>query len=836
MARSRRGSFGLQPRVVPNVSAQIVALAREYVAKRDALIMDAWRNGGTFEGKKATDDMVLAYWKERESGLDPGDPEYESAKNNVMQLQYAIEQSKADVLHVQGKMSDTAYAQFFLKWAKKVPKNSEFYRTLQKDAAQLIESAKAKGRANAERAKTEAFNAFVNKTTSSEIAIGDAMTKALDDLSKRTGLSVTGNGDELLAMLTSDVKTNPDAYRALLDTIKKGDPGWDGQLTEGYFNQHIKSAVQGYSLIADRAQKGGFVSAYANATQGMSAMSAWGQNLRVWPVAETYTNSENAFLKVWNDPNASQMDKQNAASQFSAQLIEMSKTPGIDAGSKSMIEADAQRLMGQDAGDNPSFGTAMLGRQGVDPAMTMQLGAWQQTKMAMEANPAAWSYAPVDKNGQFDPTGRGALGMVPAGAVQPGAQAVMVPGADGKAVMAMVAPHTVYAIDPNNPSGSPKVAGYQLSYMVGGRSVQLWGYKDAAGASHWSLTSPLTAGATTQVDTKGDVFVTPPVTSATDPIERAKQIDAKLGTNLASQLQAQKDSGTPLDGVTVTQNNIDPKTGKNLGSTEVTYKNGAFTATEKQNTLDAKGKVIATQSTPINVAGADVASSAFSPSRMSAGDVPGTTFSSPLQASVQAAAYTQTQDQVSKFASDPAFQQAFLKQTMETYGISNPYDPRIASAWKNVTTASASADPEVTGRNPQYAANRADLKYPGEQMNKAAYSSNLTVNFGSAGELRLPGLPSYMKNMNVNLSPLGDAAKTVQGIMGNILPGLGMPSQTPVGSPAVTPAATPTPTPTAAAPAPSNLPTPTPAPTSIPGPSPSPTQDANQYRYPRGPR
>src|SRR5690242_19216565 len=106
MARSRRGSFGLQPRVVPNVTSQIVALAREYVAKRDSLIMDAWRNGGTFEGKKVTDDQVLAYWKEREKGLDQGDPDYEQAKDNIMQLQYGIAQSKADVLHTQGKMSD----------------------------------------------------------------------------------------------------------------------------------------------------------------------------------------------------------------------------------------------------------------------------------------------------------------------------------------------------------------------------------------------------------------------------------------------------------------------------------------------------------------------------------------------------------------------------------------------------------------------------------------------------------------------------------------------------------------------------------------------------------
>jgi len=818
MARSRRGSFGLQPRVVPNVTAQIIALAREYVAKRDALIMDAWRNGGTFEGKKATDDMVLAYWRERQKGLDEGDPNYEEAKNNILQLEYAVAQSKADLLHVQGKMSDTAYAQFFINWSRKVPKNSEFYRVLQKDAAQLIESAKAKARAAGEKAKTEAFNAFVNKTTASDIAIGDAMTKALDDLSKKTGLSITGNGDELLEMLTKDVNTNPNQYRALLDTIKKGDPGWNGQLTEGYFNQQLKSAVKGYSLIADRAQKGGYVSAYANATQGMSVMSQWGQNVKVWPIAETYTNAENAFLKVWNDPNASQMDKQNAASQFSAQLNDLMKTPGIDAGSKSMIEADAQRLIGQDAGDNPSFGTSMLGRQGIDPAMTMQLGAWAQTKMAMEANPAAWSYAPVDKNGNFDPTGQGPLGMVPAGSVQPGSQAVMVPGADGKAVMAMVAPHAVYSVDPNDPNGNPKLAGYQINYNVGGRAIQMWGYKDSVGATHWSLVSPLVDGATVKTDTKGDVYVSAPQTTATDPVERAKLVDAQLGTSLAAQLQAQIASGRVPDGVSVTLYDYDPK-GKLIGSTEVTYKNGTFTATPSQNTLDpATGKVTTTQSTPITIAGADVANSAFSSSRMSAGDVPGVTFSSPLQASVIAASYTQTQDQVSKFASDPAFQQAFLKQTMEVYGTTNPYDLRIAAAWKDVTTASSSAITEDMRRFPQNAALRADLQYPGSDVNKNAYSSSLSVNFGKAGELRLPGLPSYLKSQNINLSPLGDAAKTVQGIMGNILPGLGMPAQQPQGSPApsVTPTPGPSPTPTATTPVPSNLPAPTPAPTSSP--------------------
>ncbi|HET6345592.1 MAG TPA: hypothetical protein VFH51_11720, partial [Myxococcota bacterium] len=342
---------------------------------------------------------------------------------------------------------------------------------------------------------------------------------------------------------------------------------------------------EGYDLIADRAHAGGYVSAYASAAQGMASMSAWGQNLQVWPVAQSYTVAENAFLKIWNDPNASQMDKQAAANAFSARLSSMAQTPGIDAGSKTMIEADAQRLLGQDAGDNPSFGQAMLGRGGITPQATAQLGQWALISEDMKVNPLAWAYAPTDANGNFDPTGKGPLGIVPAGSVQPGAQAVMVPGADGKAVMAMVMPHSVYTTDPNNPNASPQLAGYQISYMVGGRTIEMWGYKDQQGGNHWSLTSPLAEGATRTTDNKGDIFVTPRASAATDPIARAAQLDAQFGTKIADQLRAQQAAGAPLGGVTVTTNDVGPD-GKVRGVFELSYNNGTFTASQKQNTYD----------------------------------------------------------------------------------------------------------------------------------------------------------------------------------------------------------------------------------------------------------
>jgi len=822
MARSRRGSFGLQPRVAPNVNGQIVALAREYVAKRDSLIMDAWRNGGTFEGKKVTDEMALAYWKTREDGLDPGDPTYEQAKNQIMQLQYGIAQSKADVLHVQGKMSDNAYAQFFLKWAQKVPKNSEFYRTLQKDAAQLIEGVKAKGHANADRIKTEAFNKFVTQTTDRDIAIGDAMTAALTDLSKATGMSITGNGDELLTMLTTDATQNPDKYRRLLDTIKKGDPGWDGQLTEGYFNQHIKSATAGYSLIADKAQKGGFVSAYANATQGMSAMASWGQNLKVWPVSESYTNFETAWLKVMQDPNASQMDKTFASNMYADQLGKLSATPGMEPGAKAMIEADAKRLLGQDAGDAPSFGSSMLSRPGVSPEAAMVVSVLQQKALEMATNPLGFAYAPVDNAGNYDPTGQGALGIVPAGAVPPSASGVMVPGSDGKAVMAMMPGHSVYVSDPNDPKASPRLAGYQISYKVGGKDIQLWSYRDDKGATQWSLISPLADGATTQVDNKGDVYVTPPAAQIADPAAAAAGLkDAQgnplvAGAQLAAQLKAQRDAGDFSGGASVKQNQYGPsengKPGKLIGSTTLTYKDGKFTQTVTTNTLDpVTGQVLASTDTPMDIPIQGPQSQGYSQSRVQAGYVPGTTFSSPLAASVNATAATQTMDQVTAFANDPKFQQQFVAQTMNTLGTKDPYDQRIADAWKIVTTAHESGPDDAVRSSNTSAALRYDLQYPGTATAPGAFDKPITVNFGGQ-TIVVPGLPSYLKNMQ------GTEHFQGQGPNAGTLPGVGAPpaQPSPIGPmPTPTPTVvTPTPTPT-----PTNLPvTPTPAPTAAPTP------------------
>lgn len=150
---SRTGSFGRQPRAAQSLTNTVVAIAREFQNQRAQNIMDAWQKGGLFEGKKATDSVVLKFWKDKSDGVSKDDPLYDTYTNTVKQLDYTIHESKMTAQYAQHKTTDAAMVSFYLGWAKKVPKDSEFYRVLQRDAGQYMRNAQAGQAARAAQAK-----------------------------------------------------------------------------------------------------------------------------------------------------------------------------------------------------------------------------------------------------------------------------------------------------------------------------------------------------------------------------------------------------------------------------------------------------------------------------------------------------------------------------------------------------------------------------------------------------------------------------------------------------------------------------------------------------------
>jgi hypothetical protein len=741
---ARRATFGHLPVAQPDISSTLVSIAHEMQSQNDSNIMDAWKNGGEFQGQQATDDVVLAYWQKRMAKLDAKDPLYDTYKDQVMQLQYGIEQSKQDLLHVQGAIDDTQYAQFFLNWAQKVPPNSEFWRVLQKDAAQLIESAKQKSSAGAEASKTRSFNAFVadqNKT----INVGSALTDAITQMSKDTGLGIDNNGDQILTLLSQDYQAHPDKYRALSDALSVADPGFAGDFSHDFVATWISNAEQGYSNVATRANADGYTSQYSSAAKGQSDMSAWGTNLKVWPVATAYDKAYTQFESVWKDANASEQDKYQAAQRFAGVCGTLAAQPGLETASAKMLQADQMRAMGYDAGDSPSFGSAMLGHTGITTDIQATVANADMGQQLMNQAPDQYVLASKDAKGQFDPTGQSPVGVVLKASLPADALAVAQPGLDGLAHAIYVEPRPVYVDDPNNPTGNPVAVGASVTYATGGKTTTLYGYQDGNGVQQWSQSSPWVDTATATVDSKGNLHLQLPTQT---PDANAAAIDAtlrKAGFADANVAGAIKDT-PPNEAVSALYYNRDPLTTQVLGRVNVTYKDGTFSATQTSMTYGPAGLTDGTTK-PLQLpvyGGVDTAEglrqAAIAPSRLAVGSIPGVTFSTPAEASAATVAATSSGAQLAALYKDPAFQQEFVQQTMNSLGIVDPADPQIATKWSALTNT-----PDQAYRD--YAAGKRTYSGPGGEKPGLTYPGSVPdlkyngVNISMAGQLKVPSVP-----------------------------------------------------------------------------------------------
>lgn len=831
---ARRAKFGRAPRSQPSLMNTLVSIAREMQNREDSNIMEAWRDGGEWRGRKVTDDMVLDYWKDRESTLDPKDPTYDTVRTQIMQLRYGIEQSKMDLRHVRGDVSDREYAQFFISWSKKVPRNSEFWRVLQKDAATLLESAKARATADADRRKVERFNAFVERKNK-DINIGNALTSAIDALSKETGLDLEANGDRLLELLGRDFAANPDKYRALGDAIKAGGVGstgedamgfgyastFDGNFTHDWVAARIAASSDAYGDVATRAKKDGYASQYASASEGQSAMTSWGMNLKVWSPAQTYDRAYAQFDAIWSDPNASYRDKQAAAATFAGTVGKLAQTPGISPAVAEMFQADALRAMGEDAGDTPSFGAMMIGRGGIDVSVQQTVASTIESQALMDANPGQYVYASMNPDGTFDATGKSPVGIVASAAVPSDAVFVAQPGLNGKPMMVAVKPHDVVVQDADNKSSEPTPVGKTISYYVGGNLVTMYGYTTPTGEAGWTLRSPYADGVSGETDKAGNLVLT--VRYGSNSLAEAQAIDDKYGTNLAAQIGK--------GGVTSASDSFDSRDseGKVVGTVTVKWDGKGFTATQTGTGYNAEGQKVEKNTTTFDLTpaktGADILGAVIAPS-VNAGGAAADTFSSPVAASVAATTKAMSVSQVAALAQDPAFQQAFLAQTMQTLGTTNPMDSRVQAAWGELTTKASSVS-----WAPKFdpAAYKVGLDYPGTAATDPT-KSDVSINFGGQ-QINLPKVPAYLTQADpAALAAAANPASPMAGWAG-AQSGFGyqllQPGQTPGSPEAMTstqyplnppkPSVSPTPSPTpspkpATTPAPAPAPTPTPAP------------------------
>jgi hypothetical protein len=322
-----KARFGRIARSAPSLTATIVALAQEYQRIRESNIVDAWKNGGEFEGKPVHDKDILKWMKDRRDELTPGDPKWDYYNNQVLEYTFAIENSKAELDYKRGDKSDSQMAAFYHTWANKLPRDSEAYREREKLAAGYQDRANSSGRA-AGRAASDARYAKTIQADYGKEAAYDTVLFWLEDeahnrgiLDKGENLSsgidpLTADGARINA-LWDEIATSPEyaADRAHYsrEIARLGGKGFNGDFSQTAFNGYTRDKKGGVDHRIQTAKAGGRkgdITAFTKDKDGIRAVSIVTGG---FDETEAYEDAHDEWLATFLDPNATpgEVDRAN---------------------------------------------------------------------------------------------------------------------------------------------------------------------------------------------------------------------------------------------------------------------------------------------------------------------------------------------------------------------------------------------------------------------------------------------------------------------------------------------------------------------------------------------
>ncbi len=356
---ARRGVFGRLPRAQPSLTSTIISIAEQMLAEQDRNIMEAWQNGGTYEGKPVTDDMVLKHWQQRLAGVGRSDPLYDTYKNNVTQLRYKIAYSKQYTRYLQGGRTDNmGMARFFQEWAQKIPRNSEFYRQLQQDAAGYVNLARSAARAGAAQAKVANFNARRTQIERQYIQPATFINATLDNYARANGLIGQGQSIEYLTPEGTakfyDLLANADKG-TFLYSAPNGRPVTVGDVRQriGQMSPHLKfgmtaddiqrinlQGVKGSTMAIRLARNNGYSDWESHYQQQRNVFGQKARESGIMSVEDQYVQAREQFNVDFNDPNTGVEDKAKAWETYHETLsgLAMSTT---DANTRARLFAEA---------------------------------------------------------------------------------------------------------------------------------------------------------------------------------------------------------------------------------------------------------------------------------------------------------------------------------------------------------------------------------------------------------------------------------------------------------------------------------------------------------------
>lgn len=233
---ARTGRFGRLPTESPDLSSQIVSLMEQYYAGQDRGMLDAWTNGGTYQGKKVNDRDILKHYRKRRDGFDKDDPMYDQWNQDLWQMRYQISDEQVQMKYRMGKIGPRAVAAHYRKWAKKMPRNSSFYRNLMAAHGDYLKAAAAGRSAGGGGGSSNAY-ATLQRRIKDLDKQGRESTEALDLLSEYARRrQYIGPDEDITTPGAFDNYESAD-FQLMLDGVENW-PEWNdwvaGQRANGY--------------------------------------------------------------------------------------------------------------------------------------------------------------------------------------------------------------------------------------------------------------------------------------------------------------------------------------------------------------------------------------------------------------------------------------------------------------------------------------------------------------------------------------------------------------------------------------------------------------------------
>lgn len=389
--------------------------------REDQDILNAWSKGDLLDGKRVTDGMLLAHWRNRLKGLVSGDPLYDEYRSLLNQSEFAIEESRMTLRYAQGKATDSDMAAFYGRWAARNPTDSEMYRTLQRDAAQYLARVRQASQAAARRALAADYDrrmtALENQQQSGRFVTALITTLAQQGVAGRgaflpqvpigglagaTGLSNIEDmpplGAEQLMWAIGQVNVQPGppprmphpglagkdwqperpqeewiftddqgkrwTRGEILGTLRDLDPSFDGVLTMDYVADRLQAQVNAIQQQIRIATGAGKASHVDNLRQRLSAVTEQMQMARAVPVIQRYVEIRQRMEEIFSDPSLLPAAHAALIRAELAKIGQLANDPSIanDGNLQSRLRGEATLQAGTVTVWEDMFGTRGVGQ------------------------------------------------------------------------------------------------------------------------------------------------------------------------------------------------------------------------------------------------------------------------------------------------------------------------------------------------------------------------------------------------------------------------------------------------------------------------------------------